>query len=123
MNAFLSGFDPDTHKPAQKPGFMLLVTANSMGMEGRSLIGPAFRGRLTELSMVEPTRQDLYEIIDAHLPELEGSGKVSMSEDLFQLMQGEKHLSLRQITPNLKEYAEIYAAGLENESVLAMLGG
>lgn len=63
INAFLSGIDPSTHKPAKKPGFMMLVTANSISMEGRSLIGPALRGRLQCEEMTIPNANDLSVIL------------------------------------------------------------
>lgn len=108
INAFLSGYDPDTHEPAQKPGFMLIVTANSIGMEGRDLISPALRGRLTKLYMPEPNRKDLLEIISVKVPELDPLAQLQMAEDLYSLMREDTKLTLRELSPNIIKYAELY---------------
>ncbi|WP_238400587.1 hypothetical protein [Legionella bononiensis] len=122
MNAFLSGFDPDTHHKAQIPGFMLLVTANGIGLEGRSLIGPAFRGRLTQLTMPEPTVKDLDMIIETNLTdELEEKQRHTMAQELFQLMKKNTHLTLREITPKLKLISGIYRDSPQVENDLDLI--
>ncbi|WP_133141123.1 hypothetical protein [Legionella quateirensis] len=122
MNAFLSGFDPDTHHKAQIPGFMLLVTANGIGMEGRSLIGPAFRGRLTQLTMPEPTGKDLDMIIENKLADqLEETQRHTMAQELVQLMEKNKNLTLREITPKLKLISQIYMDIPRVENVLNII--
>ena len=125
MNAFLSGFDPDTHHKAEIPGFMLLVTANGIGMDGRSLIGPAFRGRLTQLTMPEPTVKDLDMIIETKLTdELEETQRHTMAQELVQLMKKNTLLTLREITPKLKQISGIYKdiPQVENELNLICAG-
>jgi hypothetical protein len=122
MNAFLSGFDPDTHHKAQVPGFMLLVTANGIGMEGRSLIGPAFRGRLTQLTMPEPTVNDLDMIIEKKLTNhLEETQRHTMAEEINQLINKNKNLTLREITPKLELISRIYTDRPEVESGLGII--
>lgn len=121
MNAFLSGFDPDTHLRAQIPGFMLLVTANSIGMEGRSLIGPAFRGRLTQLTMPEPNAKDFEMIIEKKLPDqLTEKQRQTMANELEQLIQKNKNLTLREITPKLELISLIYRDSPEVEMTLSI---
>lgn len=121
INGFLSGYDPDTGKPAQRPGFMLIVTANSMGMEGRVLMGPAFKGRLTEITMVEPDREDLKEIISHYCPKLNDKEKSFMARDIYQLMQEDKNLTLRDLVPKLAKYARFYHESEEKLTDLELL--
>jgi MoxR-like ATPase len=121
INAFLSGLDPDTHEQATRPGFMLLVTANGVGMEGRSLLGPAFRGRLTQLTMPDLNQTDLKEIIEKKVPNLLDEETIQqMASEMFQLMQKDKQLTLREITPKLEDIAQIYRSesGLTRQPVI-----
>ncbi len=112
INAFMSGVDPDNHAPAIKPGFMLLVTANGVGMEGRSLIGPALRGRMTTLQMPLPTLEDMRDIVRSHNASqnlgLTPSMQARLATDLHAVMRDEPGLSLRAIIPKLKQCADYY---------------
>jgi hypothetical protein len=66
LNSVLTGIHPDTGERSAKAGFMLLASCNSAGLEGRSIISPALRHRmstpkLTEL--VDYEIEDLKQII------------------------------------------------------------
>ncbi len=66
LNSVLTGIHPDTGARSAKAGFMLLASCNSAGLEGRSIISPALRHRmstpkLTEL--VDYEIEDLTQII------------------------------------------------------------
>ncbi|MDA0902365.1 MAG: AAA family ATPase [Proteobacteria bacterium] len=66
LNSVLTGIHPDTGARSAKAGFMLLASCNSAGLEGRSIISPALRHRmstpkLTEL--VDYEIEDLKQII------------------------------------------------------------
>ncbi|MBL6784960.1 MAG: AAA family ATPase [Rickettsiales bacterium] len=47
LNSVLIGIHPDTGERSAKAGFMLLASCNSAGLEGRSIISPALRHRMS----------------------------------------------------------------------------
>ena len=73
LNAVLTGDHPDGKDVKNvNPGFMLISSVNSAGLEGRSLISPALRHRTTApkvKSLKEYSQEDLAQIIKHWLPE------------------------------------------------------
>ncbi len=67
LNAALTGDHPEGKNEVKvKPGFMLIASANSAGLEGRSLVSPALRHRTIQprvKSLVEYRKEDLQAII------------------------------------------------------------
>jgi Cdc6-like AAA superfamily ATPase len=114
LNAFLSGFDPDTHQPADKPGFLLLVSINSAGMSGRDIICPSLHNKLASFSMPEISPEDLLAIIAEQQPKLNKSAQQNLAHDLYQLMNEDRQLTLRDITYHLTQYAQIYPSAANN---------
>lgn len=73
LNAVLTGDHPEGKDVKDvKPGFMLISSVNSAGLEGRSLISPALRHRTTMprvKSLKEYSAEDLTKIINHWLPD------------------------------------------------------
>ena len=116
MKAFLSGLDPDTQKPAEKPGFMLMVTANSIGKKGRSLLGPSIRGHLRKYDIPDPNEADFLTLCQKKLPDLSANAQEELARDLHYLCQEEPDLTLREIAPQLNQYGEIYRQPYEQDN-------
>ena len=63
LNAVLTGTDL-SGQPAQKNGFMLLATGNSIALSGRSKLSPAMLHRLDTVDLKGPSKDDPAELYD-----------------------------------------------------------
>jgi len=114
LNTALSGFHPETLQPLKQGGFMLFATANSMGMEGRSAIGPALRGRMVQSPMPLPTADDFEAILNYLLAKQLSKEQFAnldiglMATDLDILFKKNPHYNLRTISDLLEEIIPAY---------------
>ncbi len=84
LNAALTGDHPDGTGAEPKPGFMLISSVNSAGLEGRSIISPALLHRTIQpevKSLKEYSHEDIAEIIQ-HWLKQEKSGPLHVRSHL-----------------------------------------
>ena len=114
LNSALSGIHPLTGKRIERPGFMLILTANSIAMEGRSAISPALRARSVNNSLPDITCQDLRIIVKKTLSDqlLAKTDWTRMAADLDREFKRDKTLTLREITGKLEHLAASYPLSL-----------
>ncbi len=120
LNAALTGDHPEGKKDAPKPGFMLISSFNSAGLEGRSIISPALRHRtiLPKVkSLKEYSDQDLTKIINHWLSQKTAESELfvkknireklsqNIAKDFCNLLkiEGAENFNLRMLRSSLKE--------------------
>ena len=62
LNSVLTGIHPETGEKSAKAGFMLLASCNSAGLEGRSIISPALRHRMSSPKLKELAEYEIAEL-------------------------------------------------------------
>ena len=110
INSLLSGIHPLTGECSGQPGFMLFITANSIGLAGRSKLSPALLGRSIVTAMPEPSLEDINIILTKTLgPQLcTITNTDKMAQHIHEEFKENPNLSLREITPRLASVAEKY---------------
>ncbi len=89
LNAVLTGRHPDTKEKAKKPGCMGLFTANSAGLSGRDLIGPAIRHRCVVKEIGDYNEKGLIPILEKEFPADSTAQRRAKSEEFLYLQQDE----------------------------------
>ncbi|MBP7709806.1 MAG: AAA family ATPase [Rickettsiales bacterium] len=139
LNAALTGEHPDGNEDkdkiarAHKPGFTLVSSVNSAGLEGRSLISPALLHRTTQprvKNLREYSVEDLTKIVTHWLgEELDPSIAQNIAKDFKECLHAKNgsHLNLRMLKKNLAEILPAYVeltqslAGINQEKLSASL--
>jgi hypothetical protein len=132
LNAALTGDHPEGKSAKNvKPGFMLISSVNSAGLEGRSIISPALRHRTTQprvKGLKEYKVEDLTKIIshwisqDETLQQHQNSTQnhQKIAENFLECLNsnGGERLNLRMLKSNLpkilSKYEELFASQPKN---------
>ena len=111
LNAVLTGYHPDTKQQARNAGFRLIATANSAGLEGRSVIGRALRHRSVQIRLPKPDAESLHEMLLGVLTHKQKAqvDVQQMAEYLFGLMKKSDAVNLRSIVKKLPRLVEVFA--------------
>lgn len=102
LNAVLTGENPDTKQKTKKQGFMAFFTANSAGLEGRSLIGPAIRHRCVQKETGDFLEKDLPAIFQKEFSGDPIEKTTQMAEEFFN-WQKEGNWDLRSYLEHIKQ--------------------
>ncbi len=134
LNAALTGDHPDGKKDAPKPGFMLISSVNSAGLEGRSLISPALLHRTIQpsvKSLKEYSQDDLSKIVEhwlkPELKEINGELITDISKNIAQDFRnclhakGGENLNLRMLRGALNQVLPVYVQNLSEEIASVLL--
>jgi len=114
LNALLTGVDLEGN-PANEKGFMMFATANSMGMEGRSLISPAIKHRCLNVKLGMDSEKDIARILQSNFPTTPMDFSL-MAHDYVLLRNQDKNVNLRTylktIEPNIAFFKQQYPSSI-----------
>ena len=111
LNSLLCGQHPKTGKPANKPGFCVLATANSAALEGRDVLSPALQARFEAIKHPNLTARDTTVILDALIED------VNLKQTIAQLIHYfSDEISLRDIVSKWPQLVEKFGSSSKSDT-------